>query len=187
MRLSTIAARGLGRAQAVLCASWSSRQASLRLLHATCRFSLSRSDSSQLAPSRPCFLGLVLCSAPARALSCGFERLKDRGRPHKQRPCPRSLTVPELAAKVTAEGTHRVERVNGASRLDLGSRPGCAGYEREDHSARRLWAQSSASGNSSRGPHQKNRSRRDLPWGTRRTRACAHRNRAIASWTSLDV
>ena len=46
---------------------------------------------------------------------------------------------------MTAEGTHRVERVNGASRLHLGSRPGCAGYEREGHSARRLWAQSSAS------------------------------------------
>src|SRR5215204_7497839 len=69
------------------------------------------------------------------------------------------------AAKVTAEGTHRVERVNGASRLHLGSRPGCAGYEREGHSARRLRAQSSASGISSRGPHQKNGSGRDLPWG----------------------
>src|SRR4051794_8043665 len=69
----------------------SARQASLRLLQVTCRFSLSRSDSSQLAPSPPCFLGLILCSAPAWALSCGFERLKDRGRPHKQRPCPRSL------------------------------------------------------------------------------------------------
>ena len=59
-----------------------------RLLHATCRFSLSRSDSSQLAPSRPCFLGHILCSAQARALSCCFERLKDRGWTHKQRPCP---------------------------------------------------------------------------------------------------
>src|SRR3954452_22836528 len=98
-----------------------------------------------------------------------------------------AITVSELAARVTAEGTHRVERVNGASRLHLGSRPGCAGYEREGHSARRLWAQSSTSGNSSRGPHQKNRSGRDLPRGTRRTRQCAHRNRAIASWTSLDV
>jgi hypothetical protein len=34
---------------------------------------------------------------------------------------------------------------------------------------------------------RKNQPGRDLPWGTRRTRACAHRNRAIASWTSLDV
>ena len=32
---------------------------------AACRFSLSRSDSSQLAPSPPCFLGPTLCSAPA--------------------------------------------------------------------------------------------------------------------------
>src|SRR5215218_8950474 len=37
-------------------------------------------DGRQLAPSPPCFLGHILCSAPARALSCGFERLKDRGR-----------------------------------------------------------------------------------------------------------
>ena len=75
----------------MLSAGRSRLRRSLLLLQVTCRFSLSRSDSSQLAPSPPCFLGLILCSAPARALSCGFERLKDRGRTHKQRPCPRSL------------------------------------------------------------------------------------------------